>query len=1100
MPTSNQFVDSWHSVNQYGYKHTHQSPIVQNDQIMLVLWYPKTKGLITRGISGELQSLNQKWNLTYFDSVHISSQLGHYSEYQFGSEELLSKACNPYPYKDNMLDEEIKMFIGDGLCEKLQDLQLNDVFNFVPNCGKLGPFVLDRNFDDLDNYRLILKDLKFNGSQTVAQPENYRYGSRNVKKLLKLWGGLVNYAGIIQDFFLLPQIVGNALWKINGKPLRKSYYLGFTMLMTKMPLSFVWQSMEHGNMSGLSSSTPPCMASLPVSSTTPNLHTPRIRTIKDAKSIQFTPTQLTKLQENDKNHRILYKSYVKHISSLCKDAQIQEAVDLITEMESKNLQIGPEVYGELLQGCVYERDLFTGQQIHAKIIKNGEFFTTNEYIETKLVIFYAKCDFSEIATRLFCRLRRQNVFSWAAIIGLNCRIGLSEEALLGFCEMQENGFLPDNFVIPNALKACGALQLIGFGKGVHSYVLKMEFKGCVFVASSLVDMYGKCGFLVDARKVFDDMVERNVVAWNSMIVSYVQNGMNKEAIEVFCDMRVEGVGPTRVTLASFLSASANLNALPEGKQGHAISILSGLDLDNILGSSIINLYSKVGLIEEAELVFSRILERDVVTWNLLISCYVQHGLVENALNLCRLMRLENFRFDSVTLASILSASADTSNIKLGKECHSYCIRNNLESDVVVSSSIIDMYAKCKIINDARQVFNSTTQRDLVLCNTLLAAYAELGLIGDALKLFYQMQLESIPPNVISWNSVILGFLRNGQVNEAKDMFSQMQSLGFQPNLITWTTLICGLAQNGLGSESVMFFQQMLEAGIQPNIVSIIGVLSACTNITSLQFGRAIHGYIMRQELHFSVSVATSLVDMYAKCGSLDQAKRVFDMILSKELPLYNVMISSYALHGQAIEVLALLKQLQKEGIVPDNITFTSILTACSHAGLVNEGLEFFVDMVSEHHVKPTMEHYGCVVSLLSRHGNLDEALMIILTMPFEPDAHILGSLLAACREHHKVELGEYLSKYLFELEPDNSGNYVALSNAYAAAGKWNEVSRLRILMKEKGLKKSPGCSWIQIGGEFHVFVAGDISHPDTEEIYSTLALLSQEMQFLGYVQ
>ncbi|XP_057468111.1 pentatricopeptide repeat-containing protein At5g55740, chloroplastic [Actinidia eriantha] len=838
------------------------------------------------------------------------------------------------------------------------------------------------------------------------------------------------------------------------------------------------------------------MASLPIN-TTLNPHIPHL---KPTKSPNLTPTHLTTLQENGKNNRILYKSVFKHISSLCKDGQIQEAVDLFTDMQSESFQIGPEIYGELLQGCVFERDLLLGQQIHALIIKNGELFARNEYVETKLVIFYAKCGLSAVTARLFQKIKKQNVFSWAAMIGLYCRTGFSENALLGFCEMQENGFLGDNFVVPNVLKACGALQLIGFGKGVHGYVLKMGFGVCVFVASSLVDMYGKCGVCGDARKVFDEMLERNVVAWNSMIASYVQNAMSEEAVDLFHDMRVEGVEPTHVTIASFLSASANLCAVVEGKQGHAIAIVNGLELDNILGTSMINFYSKVGLIEDAELVFSRMLEKDVVTWNLLMSCYVQHGLVESALNLCRLMRLENFRFDSVTLALILSASANTSNLKLGQEGHCYCIRHNFESDVVVASNIVNMYGKCGKINHASSVFSSTTKRDLVLWNTLLGAYAEQGLSGEAIKLFYQMQLESVPPNVISWNSVILGFLRSGQVNKAKDMFSQMKALGFQPNLITWTTLVSGMVQNGFGDEAILLFQQMLESEIQPNILSINGVLSACTAVASLQFGRAIHGYIVRQNMCLSIPVATSLVDMYAKCGSIDRAKRVFDMILSKELPLYNAMISAYALHGQVVEALALLKNLQEEDIEPDNVTFTSILSAHSHAGLVNEGLEFFVNMVSERDVEPTTEHYGCVVSLLSRHGNLDEALMLILRMPFDPDARILGSLLAACREHQEIEIGEYISKLLFKLEPGSSGNFIALSNTYAAAERWDEVSRLRVLMKQKGLKKNPGCSWIQIGREIHAFVAGDASHSETNEIYSILALLRQEMQLLGYVQ
>lgn len=767
-------------------------------------------------------------------------------------------------------------------------------------------------------------------------------------------------------------------------------------------------------------------------------------------------------------------------------------------MQSEDHQIGPEIYGELLQGCVYERALSPGLQIHAQILKNGTFFSKNEYVETKLLIFYAKCDLLSIAYDMFLRLRRQNVFSWAAMIGLWCREGLNERALSGFCEMQEMGFLPDNFVVPNAFKACSALHWIGFGKGVHGLALKIGLRQCVFVASSLVDMYGKCGFLEDAQKVFDKMAERNVVAWNSMLVGYVHNGMNAEAIEVFYYMRDEDIEPTRVTVASFLSASANLEALDEGRQGHAVAILNGLELDNILGTSLINFYSKVGLIEDAEHVFSRMAERDVVTWNLMISGYIQDGQIENALEMCQQMRSDDLRYDSVTLASVFCASADLVNLELGEQGHCYCIRNNLESDVVVASCIIDMYAKCQRTDDARKVFNITTHRDLMMWNTMIAAYAQLGLSGEAVKLFYQMQLEGVPPNVVSWNSVIMGFLRNGQIDEAEDIFSQMQYTGMQPNLVTWTTLISGMVQNGHGYKAILLFQQMQAAGLRPNSVCIVAVLLACTCLVSLQHGKAVHGYTVRHGLHMSLSVLTSLVDMYAKCGSINIAEKIFKTSLTKDLPLYNAMISGYALHGKATETLVLFKRIQEDGIEVDEFTLTGVLSACSHVGLVNEGLTVLADMVSVYHVKPSIEHYSCIVSLLSRCANLDEALSFISAIPFEPDAYMLQSLLAACKEHHEVELGEHLSQSLFKLEPQNTGNYVALSNMYAAAGRWDEACRVRDLMKEKGLRKNPGCSWIQIGRDLHAFLAGDRSHSQADEIYETLMWLENEMRFVSH--
>ncbi|KAK1392568.1 Chlororespiratory reduction 21 [Heracleum sosnowskyi] len=596
----------------------------------------------------------------------------------------------------------------------------------------------------------------------------------------------------------------------------------------------------------------------------------------------LNPKFSTKFQENK-----------SRISPRCKATQLQETLQCLSNVGPSNLLNKPQIYGDILQECVYQRDF---------------------------------------------------------LLGLYCRLGYCDEALLGFCEMLKDGVLGDNFVLPNVLKACGALMLIGFGKGVHGYVVKLGFQDCVFVASSLVDMYGKCGCIDDAWIVFDGMVERNVVTWNSMISSCVQNGFNEEAIGIFYDMRVEGFEPTRVTMVGFLSASANVCGVEEGKQAHGIALLSGMDLDDILGTSIINFYSKVGLVDDAELVFSRMLKKDVVTWNLLISCYVQYGQTERGIRLCQLMRLENFKYDSVTLASILSASAELKSLKLGREAHCYCIKNDLVNDVVVVSSIVNMYAKCERINVARKVFDFTKKRDLALWNTILAAYAEIGISGETLSLFYQMQLEGVPPNVISWNLVILSLISNERVNEAMDMFTEMRYLGIMPNLITYTTVITGLARNGLGNEAIMQFSKMLEEGIQPNIVSIIGVLSACELTPSLRCGKAVHSYIYRHNVLLTVPLATSLVDMYAKCGNL--------------------------------EALALFKHML-EGIEPDSITCGGVLSACSHAGLLKEGLEIFTDMVLEYNVE---------------------------------------------------------RKYLTNLEPNNLGNYVALSNAYGATGMWKEMS------------------------------------------------------------
>ncbi|KAB1223257.1 hypothetical protein CJ030_MR2G002428 [Morella rubra] len=420
------------------------------------------------------------------------------------------------------------------------------------------------------------------------------------------------------------------------------------------------------------------MASLAVT-TTPNSQFSPFKPFKANNSQKIVPAQLPKLQDDAMGNQFSYQSYFHRISSHCKEGQLQRAVNLLAEMELNNLPVGPEVYIELLQGCVDERALFVGQQLHSRIVKNGDFFARNENIETKLVIFYSNCGVLEVGSRLFRSLRVQNVFSWAAIIGLHCRIGDCEEALLGLLEMHESGVLLDNFLAPNALKACSALRWIGFGKGVHAYVVKLGLDRCVFVASSLVDMYGKCGVMEDARKVFASILERNVFAWNSLIMGYVQNGMNEEAIEVFYDMRAEGVEPSRVTVSSFLSASANIGGLQEGKQGHAIAILGGLELDNILGSSIINFYFQLegvppdvkswnsvilgflrnGQVNEAKDVFlqmrSSSLQPNLITWTTLISGLAHNDSSDEALLVFKQMQETGIKPNNATLVSALSA-------------------------------------------------------------------------------------------------------------------------------------------------------------------------------------------------------------------------------------------------------------------------------------------------------------------------------------------------------------------------------------------------------------------------------------------------------------
>uniref|UniRef100_A0A0D9V2S1 Pentacotripeptide-repeat region of PRORP domain-containing protein n=1 Tax=Leersia perrieri TaxID=77586 RepID=A0A0D9V2S1_9ORYZ len=493
--------------------------------------------------------------------------------------------------------------------------------------------------------------------------------------------------------------------------------------------------------------------------------------------------------------------------------------------------VGPEVYASLLQCCVSAGCLRAGRQVHAAAVKRGPYYCRHAYIGTKLAVFYARCGAVDDAERAFGPLPAKNAFAWAAVIGLWSRAGSHGKALAGYAAMLEAGVPADNFVVPNVLKACAGLGQIEAGRAVHGYAWKAGVGDCVYVMSSLVDFYGKCGEVDNAREVFDAMPERTVVSWNSMLMGYIRNGRIDEAAELFYEMRVEGVLPTRVSVLSFLSASADLEALDGGRQGHAVAVSSGLEMDLILGSSMINFYCKVGLVEAAEGIFEQMVERDVVTWNLMISGYLQDGQIDKAFNTCHRMLNNGLKFDCVTLASIIMACVK-SRTEVGRAAHAYTVRNNLESDKTVSCGLIEMYASSGMIEHARRVFDSIRSREIVTWKAMICAYAYHEMGSDALKLLYQMQLEGMSPTAACWDSVLSAFTQNGQFDDALNTFYEMLLTSTRPNLRTWSLLITGLSQNvhiprnGVWSESELVISSRVPVLYENNISSS----SECSDI------------------------------------------------------------------------------------------------------------------------------------------------------------------------------------------------------------------------------------------------------------------------------
>jgi len=557
------------------------------------------------------------------------------------------------------------------------------------------------------------------------------------------------------------------------------------------------------------------------------------------------------------------------------------------------------------------------------------------------------------------------------------------------------------------LQECFKRRALSEGKSIHSHITKMGFIPNTFLHNTLVNMYAKCGSLSEARRVFDQMPERDVFSWSVMITAYARHGNALQALALFHQMQRAGIKPNQFTFSSVLSVCAKLKALEEGVDIHLEIIRSGFQSDVSVSNALVDMYSKCGSIEKARDLFDKICQRNVVSWNAMIAGYAQNGRAAEALQLFQKMQHEGVQLDSKSFACVLPACAALASLEQGLEIHEQSRRSGFEIDVFVGSALVDMYVKC------------------------------------------------------------------GSVEKARDVFDKMP----QRNRVSWTAIIAGYAQNGQGVEALKLFKQMRVAGVNPDEKTFAIVLPACASLAALEQGMEIHEEIIRSGFQSNAFVMSALIDMYAKCGNIDKSQYLFDQMQQPDIIAWTAIIAAYSMHGYGNDALKLFEQMQQSGMNPNHVTLVCVLSACGHAGLVDEGIQYFHSMKEYYHLTPEMEHYCCMVDLLGRAGHLGEAEEFINRMPIKPDATVWGCLLASCRIHNNIELGEPVAEHIFELDPRSAAPYVLLSNIYASTGRWDDIENVRKKMKERNVIKMPGCSWIEVKENVHTFLVGDRSHP-----------------------
>ncbi|OMP04952.1 hypothetical protein COLO4_09185 [Corchorus olitorius] len=785
-----------------------------------------------------------------------------------------------------------------------------------------------------------------------------------------------------------------------------------------------------------------------------------------------------------------------------------------------------ETYAPVLELCAHKKALSQGLQIHAHMIKSCS-VSESVFLGTKLVFMYGKCGSLENAKKVFDQMGQRSIFTLNAIIGAYVSNDEPLGALEIYREMRFSGVPLDAYTFPTLLKASSLLKNLRLGAEIHGLAVKCGYNSTVFVANSLVAMYAKCDDLCGARRLFESMAPTNdVVSWNSMISAYAANGKSMEALELLREMQKAGLETNAYTFVASLQACEDYGFRKLGMEIHAAVLKSTQHLDVYVANALIAMYVRCCKMTEAWRIFNELSEKDRVSWNSMLTGFIQNGMYHESLHFFHDFQNAGKKPDQVTIISILAACGRMGYLLKGMELHAYAIKYGFDLDLQVGNTLIDMYAKCSCVNYMGRAFDRMPDKDFISWTTIIAGYAQNDYGVKAFELFREAQLVGIDADPMMIGSVLLACSELTCLSQVKeihgytvrrglsdvvlentviDVYGECGNIGYAEqtfksikfkDVVSWTSMISAYVRNGLANEALELFHIQNKTGIQPDSVALISILSAASSLSALKKGKEIHSFIIRKGFIPEGSIASSLVDMYSRCGMVENAYRVFKCVENKGLVLWTSMINAYGMHGHGKAAIDLFSKM-KENLNPDHVSFLAVLYACSHSGLIDEGRRLFESMKYEYKLEPWPEHYACLVDLLGRANCLEEAYEFVKSMQMEPTAEIWCALLGACQVHSNKELGEIAAQKLLELDPENPGHYVLISNVFAARGRSKDAEEIRMTMKERGLKKNPGCSWIEVENRIHTFMARDKSHPEYPAINKKLDQVREKLEKEG---
>ncbi|XP_074289176.1 pentatricopeptide repeat-containing protein At2g27610 [Silene latifolia] len=775
-------------------------------------------------------------------------------------------------------------------------------------------------------------------------------------------------------------------------------------------------------------------------------------------------------------------------------------------------------------------------------VKNASIFLTNPQILTLTQNFrhydshvfssHAACSDSSRrlhnAHQLFDEMPRWDVDQCSRLLFEYSRSNRNVEALNLFCHMHKMGLIDDGSSLSCVLKVSGVSNNVIVGRQLHCCSIKSGFSVDVSVGTSLVNMYMKTDNVDDGTCVFDEMEVKNVVSWTSLLSGYAHHGLIEPALGVFTRMLAEGITPNPFTYATVFGSLADYGMIVKGTQVHAQVIKSGFFNSHAsVGNSLLNMYAKSGMVREARDVFLVMEIKDTVSWNGMIAGFVANGLNSEALDLFKRMRLEGVQLTRLVFATVIKACANMQELAFARQLHCRVTKSGFDFDLNIRTALMVTYSKCRVMDDSFKLFETMKQTQNVISWTaMITGYLQNDGKEKAVHIFREMNKLGIKPNDYTYSSILTAhcclpphqihalvvktryldslsvgtalldaYIKTGNTIEAGRVFEKIS----HKDIVTWTAMLTGFVQVGDTEGAISIFRQLTKEGSTPNEYTFCSVIHSCagTEATSEQ-GKQFHAFSIKYAYNNALCVSSALVKLYAKKGNIDGANKVFKRQRERDLISWNSMISGFAQHGYAKNALEVFQEMRRKKIKMDGITFIGVISACTHAGLFEEGEKYFNLMVREHNVPPSMEHYACMVDLYSRGGFLDKAMKFINDMPFPAGATVWRSLLGACHVRRNVEVGKVAAEKLILLEPDDSSAYVLLSNIYAVSGDWKERAKVRRLMDQRNVRKEAGYSWIEVKNKSYSFLAGDRYHPLSDQIYSKLDELCIRLKDAGY--